>query len=76
MLKRFESEGIGVSAMVGRGDPAEVIAQEAEAAEVDLLVLATHGKAGTKAFWSHSVGARVLAQTSRPVLLVPARKAG
>jgi nucleotide-binding universal stress UspA family protein len=71
MLRRFESEGIGVSAKVGRGDPAEVIVQNADAADVDLLVFATHGKAGTKAFWSHSVGARVLAQTSRPVLLVP-----
>ena len=71
MLMRFESEGISVSAIVERGDPAGVIAENADAAGVDLLIFATHGKAGTKAFWSHSVGARVLAQTSRPVLLVP-----
>jgi nucleotide-binding universal stress UspA family protein len=71
MLKRFESEGIGVNAIVSRGDPAAVIAEKAEAADIDLIIFATHGKAGTKAFWSHSVGARVLAQTSRPVLLVP-----
>lgn len=71
MLRRFQSEGIVVSATVGRGDPAEVIAKNTNETDVDLLIFATHGKAGTKAFWSHSVGARVLAQTSRPVLLVP-----
>lgn len=76
MLRRFESEGISVSAKVGRGDPADVIAEIADSADVDLVVLATHGKAGTKAFWSHSVGARVLAQTSRPVLLVPVTATG
>ena len=38
-----------------------------------LISFATHGKAGTKAFWAHSVGAKVLAQTARPVLMVPIR---
>jgi hypothetical protein len=38
-----------------------------------LISFATHGQAGTKAFWAHSVGAKVLAQTARPVLLVPIR---
>jgi nucleotide-binding universal stress UspA family protein len=71
MLRRFESQGIGVSAIVSRGDPAGVIAENADAADIDLIIFATHGKAGTKAFWSHSVGARVLGQTSRPILLVP-----
>jgi nucleotide-binding universal stress UspA family protein len=71
MVKRFESEGAGVSAVVSRGDPAALIAEMADAADIDLIVFATHGKAGTKAFWSHSVGAMVLAKTSRPVLLVP-----
>ena len=42
-------------------------------AAADLIVFATHGKAGTKAFWAHSVGARLLTQTIRPVLLVPIR---
>lgn len=71
MRRRFESEGVAASAIVSRGDPAVIIAETANAADVDLITFATHGKAGTKAFWAHSVGARVLAQTSRPILLVP-----
>jgi nucleotide-binding universal stress UspA family protein len=56
-----------------RGNPAARIARHAEAIQADLIVSGTHGKAGTKAFWAHSVGARLLAQTSRPALLVPVR---
>jgi nucleotide-binding universal stress UspA family protein len=73
MAARFQAEGVAVSAVVGRGDPAVLIAKNADAADADLIVFATHGKAGTKAFWAHSVGARLLAQTARPVLLVPVR---
>lgn len=73
MAKRFQAEGVPVSALVGRGDPAALIARNAETTHADLIVFGTHGKAGTKAFWAHSVGARLLAQTARPVLLVPIR---
>lgn len=73
MAERFQTEGVAVSALVGRGDPAALIARNAETTHADLIVFATHGKAGTKAFWAHSVGAKVLAQTSRPALLVPIR---
>jgi nucleotide-binding universal stress UspA family protein len=73
MAERFQAEGVTVSALVGRGDPAALIARNAETTHADLIVFATHGKAGTKAFWAHSIGAKVLAQTSRPALLVPIR---
>jgi len=73
MAERFQVEGVTVSALVGRGDPAALIARNAETTHADLIVFATHGKAGTKAFWAHSVGAKVLAQTARPVLMVPIR---
>ena len=73
MAKRFRDEGIPVTALVGRGDPAALIVRNSETTHADLIVFATHGKAGTKAFWAHSVGARVLAQTSRPALLVPVK---
>ena len=73
MAERFQAEGVAVSALVGRGDPAALIARNAETTHADLIVFATHGKAGTKAFWAHSIGAKVLAQTARPVLMVPIR---
>lgn len=71
MAGRFQAEGVSACAFVCRGDPADRIVRHAEAVRADLIVFGTHGKAGTKAFWANSVGAQVLAKTSRPALLVP-----
>jgi nucleotide-binding universal stress UspA family protein len=68
--------GVAVGSHLKRGEPAAVIAEAAEGLNVDLIVLGTHGKAGTKAFWSCSVGSAILARTFRPALLVPAGSEG
>jgi nucleotide-binding universal stress UspA family protein len=74
MVERFQAEGVSASALVCRGDPADRIVRHAETTRADLIVFGTHGKAGTKAFWANSVGAQVLAKTSRPALLVPVKR--
>ncbi len=38
-----------------------------------MIVLGTHGKAGSSAFWSRSVTARVLGKIDTPALLIPVR---
>ena len=63
--------GVAVSASVCRGDPASAIVETAGNIDADIIVLGTHGKAGTEAFWAHSVAAKVLSATSRLLLLVP-----
>ncbi len=63
--------GVTAGARLERGDPAIVIAATAERLDADLIVLGTHGKSGAAAFWTQSIGAKVLAQTPRPLLLVP-----
>jgi nucleotide-binding universal stress UspA family protein len=68
---RGEAVGVTVSASVRRGDPASVIAETAASTDADIIVLGTHGKAGAEAFWAHSVPAKVLEKTKRPLLLVP-----
>jgi hypothetical protein len=40
-------------------------------AKADLIVLGTHGKTGTNAFWSGSTAPRVCAGCDVPILLVP-----
>lgn len=65
-------QGIAATPAVVRGEPADSIVAEAERAAADLLVLASHGRAGFGGIWSGSVGARVLTRFSRPLLLVPA----
>jgi nucleotide-binding universal stress UspA family protein len=73
-VSRFRTQGVPATARVCRGDPASAIVEAAETCDADLIVFGTHGKSGTQAFWANSVGAKVLAQTIRPLLLVPVRQ--
>ena len=66
------SPALSVAAHVLRGDPAREVCALAEKLNADLVVLATHGKAGAAAFWSGSVAAKVIRDCPRPLLLVPA----
>lgn len=63
--------GPDTTGAVQRGDPAQVVAQVAAQELSDLIVLGTHGRAGTRAFWQGSTAARILRLSRRPVLLVP-----
>ena len=67
---------VEVNARVLRGDPARSIVKAAAEFSADVIVLSTHGKAGTNAFWSGSTAARVCARTESAILLVPAGKEG
>jgi nucleotide-binding universal stress UspA family protein len=70
-MQRIQARGVSVTAEVRRGRPEDVIVQVAEARQADLIVLATHGKAGSRAFWAESVAQRILHRTNKPLLLVP-----
>jgi nucleotide-binding universal stress UspA family protein len=70
-LQSLQSRGIVARSGIGRGDPAEVIVDLAERSAADLIVLGTHGRTGTDAFWSGSVGPKVATRSRVPVLLVP-----
>ena len=69
----IEKRGVAVSGEVKSGDTASVIAQTAESCGASMVVIGTHGRRGGEAFWTHSVGAKVQAKTTRPLLLVPVR---
>jgi nucleotide-binding universal stress UspA family protein len=73
-LSRIKERGVTVSGEVRTGDTASVIAQTADQCGASMIVLGTHGKRGSEAFWTHSVGAEVQAKTTRPLLLVPVRR--
>ena len=53
------------------GKTVQTITATAESWDPNLIVLATHGKAGTRAFWANSIAAQVQDQSSRAFLLVP-----
>ena len=72
---QLRSQGFAASGHVLRGDPAEMIADAANASSIDLTVLATHGKTGMKAFWEGSVAHRICSFSRVPLLLIPLAKA-
>lgn len=63
--------GITVETAVRRGYPPGQIASLARAASADLIVLGTHGRAGTQAFWAGSTAHRLVGRTHTPLLLIP-----
>jgi nucleotide-binding universal stress UspA family protein len=69
------ASGLSATCSVQRGDPAEGIIQAAEETGASLIVMGTHGKAGTDAFWEGSITPKVSAHSRLPILLVPVREA-
>ena len=70
----LRNEGVETICETSRGDPALAIVRAARRLSVDLIVMGTHGHAGTVAFWERSVAARVIARASVPLLLVPLKE--
>jgi nucleotide-binding universal stress UspA family protein len=70
-LDEFGWKGISATAEIARGDPASVIAKQAENLGSDLILFGTHGRAGLEAFWNRSVTANVAKKTHIPLLLIP-----
>ena len=74
LAAQWRKTGLSVTTEVLRGDPAQQILASAAAGQVDLIALATHGKSGMSAFWSSSVGSKVVSASKSPLLLIPVKK--
>ena len=70
-ITRLSKTGLAVKGEVQRGDPVECIFKVALDHHVDLIALATHGKAGLEAFGAGSVAPRVISESTIPLLLIP-----
>jgi nucleotide-binding universal stress UspA family protein len=68
--QRLADQGANVSWIHRIGDPAFVILQEAQRAEVDLIVMASHGRSGLSHFLLGSVTEKVVRHAHCPVLVV------
>jgi len=68
--EEIAKEGIAVTTQSVRGDAANAIVDLADRAKAGMIILGTHGKSGSQAFWHESVAARVVTRTDVPVLLV------
>ncbi len=66
----LRQEGQTVRTSVTRGRTAQQLASVADLNQVNLIVLATHGRAGLEGTFNGSVAPRLLAEFDQPVLLV------
>lgn len=71
---RLAASGIAASAIQRKGDPARQLAHIARERGSDLIVLGTHGRAGSRAFWAESAAVRIISAVRLPTLLVPSEK--
>jgi len=67
---RAESGAGRPQVAVERGEPVRALMDLAARRDVDLIVMGTHGRSGVGAVWAGSVAARVVAHSTRPVLLI------
>ena len=70
-IRKLEKMGLTVEGDVERGDPVDCILEVAAEKDMDLIVLATHGKAGLEAFFAGSVASKVITDSTIPLLLIP-----
>ena len=70
-LDELKQARLQATAEVARGDPATEIVNISEKLNIDLIVLTTHRKAGTAAFWARSVAPNIARRTRLPLLLIP-----
>jgi nucleotide-binding universal stress UspA family protein len=71
-VERLQAGGLEATAQVSRGEPAASLLEAAERCGADLLIMASHGRAGLQAFWEGSVTAKLLSRFSGPIMLVRA----
>ena len=73
--KFLKKHCITVEERVLQGDPAEVIAREAEAFKADLIIMGSRGRTAFAGLFMGSVTTGVLARTKHPVLMLRGRSA-
>lgn len=74
VAQQLRGEGFKVKTLVKPGHPAEEIILAGDQNEVDLIVMAAHGRSELQRLWLGSVASTVVQGTARPVLLVRAGK--
>ena len=73
LTERLTDLGLRVRPVVGGSRPATTILEMAEQEQVDLIMLATHGRGGIDRLVMGSVADRVVHHSTCPVFLLPVR---
>lgn len=69
---QIEAAGVKVETALMEGEPARALTDLEESAQIDLVVMSTHGRSGLARFVYGSTAEQVLRHGSKPVLLIRA----
>jgi nucleotide-binding universal stress UspA family protein len=76
ILIQCRSEGVNATSEILRGDAVPMVLRLAERLNIDLIVMASHGRAGLDALLAGSVAARIAGRMERALLLMRAEPGG
>ncbi len=68
--KSAKDDGVEVTLVNSKGDPFTEIVRYAEEAEVDIIIMGTHGRTGLKHVFMGSVAEKVVRYSPQPVLTI------
>ena len=71
MASELGKDGIPTQIRVAGSRPAQTIISVAKEEQVDLIMMATHGRGGLQRLFVGSVADRVVHRSTQPVFLVP-----
>lgn len=69
-LKVLHTQNINAEGWAARGDVVNKILEQSDSVRADMIIMATHGRAGFDAFWSGSIAPRVVNRATVPVMLL------
>jgi len=72
--ERLELSSLTVTTNISRKDPEIAIIEEAQNINADLIIIGTHAKKGSEAFWEGSITPKISKSTTVPLLLIPVNK--
>jgi len=70
MAEALKRDGLTVETVARQGDPAHVIAEEAQSRGADLITMGTHGHSGLRHLFLGSTAERVVEQAPCPVMTI------
>jgi len=74
VMQEIQEQGVRVRGLVTGSGPARTIIDVGKTEDVDLIMIATHGRGGMDRLFLGNVADRVVHHTERPVFLVPFRE--
>ena len=72
-VSSLHNERTEAEAIIIYGSAADKILSYSKQNDIDLIIMATHGRSGIKRWWMGSVADKIISQSITPVLLVPSK---